>query len=104
MERLDDVATIETPEQLELALPLAGVGSRALAFLLDFAIQLIPIIIALVVVIVSLSLNAFDKDAIQGLSEGRVPLLVGALFSAVLFATNFLYFTIWDLASRGQSP
>jgi uncharacterized RDD family membrane protein YckC len=104
MERLDDVATVETPEQLELELPLAGVGSRALAFILDFLIQLIPIVIAMVVVVVSLSLQVFEKNDLQGLSEGRVPLLASALFSAILFATNFLYFTIWDLVSRGQSP
>jgi len=104
MERLDDVATVETPEQLELELPLAGVGSRALAFLLDFLIQLIPIVIAMVVLVAALSLNVFGEDDVKGFGEGRIPLLAGALFSAVTFATNFLYFTFWDLVSRGQSP
>jgi uncharacterized RDD family membrane protein YckC len=104
MERLDDVATVETPEQLELALPLAGVGSRALAFIFDFLIQLIPIVIAMIVLVVSFSLQLFKAEDAKGLGEGRLPLMASALFSAIVFATNFLYFTFWDLVSRGQSP
>jgi uncharacterized RDD family membrane protein YckC len=104
MERLDDVATVETPEQLELALPLAGVGSRSLAFIIDFLIQLIPIVIAMIVVAVSFSLQLFKGEDAKGVGEGRLPLMASALFSAIVFATNFFYFTFWDLVSRGQSP
>jgi uncharacterized RDD family membrane protein YckC len=104
MKRLDDVATVETPEQIELELPLAGVGSRAVAYLLDFLIQLIPVVIAMVLLVVALSLDLGLKGSADGIMRGRVPLVAAAVFSAVLFATNFLYFTIWDLAARGQSP
>ena len=31
-------------------------------------------------------------------------MLASAIFSAITFATNFLYFTFFDLVSRGQSP
>ncbi len=36
----NDKLTIETPEQTALEFPLAGVGSRAMAFLLDSLIQI----------------------------------------------------------------
>src|SRR5450432_1833618 len=97
MERLDDVATVETPEQLELALPLAGVGSRSLAFIFDFLIQLIPIVICLIAVTALFSLKLFKTEDAKGMGEGRLPLMATALFSAIVFATNFLYFTFWDL-------
>ena len=105
MERLEDVATVETPEQIELALPLAGVGSRALAFILDFAIQLVPIIIALVLVLAVKSislLNTAGKDAAP--NDVRPSVMAAAVFSIIVFVTNFLYFTFFDLVSRGQSP
>ncbi len=104
MERLDDVATVETPEQLELALPLAGAGSRSLAFIFDFLIQLIPIIVAMIVLITALALEPFKGENAQGIIAGRLPLWGAAIFSVITFATNFLYFTFWDLVSRGQSP
>ena len=105
MERLEDVATVETPEQIELALPLAGVGSRALAFMLDFLIQLIPIIIALAVVLTANSIALIDRtngrDPVQ---DFRPSVMAAAIFSVIAFVTNFLYFTFFDLVSRGQSP
>jgi uncharacterized RDD family membrane protein YckC len=104
MERLEDVATVETPEQLQLALPLAGVGSRALAYIIDFLIQLIPIIIAMVLVVVGFALEPLKEGSSKDLVEGRIPVLASALFSVITFATNFLYFTFFDLVSRGQSP
>jgi uncharacterized RDD family membrane protein YckC len=104
MERLEDVATVETPEQLQLSLPLAGVGSRALAYIIDFLIQLIPIVIAMVLLVVGLALEPFKGSNSKTLAEGRLPMMAGAIFSAITFATNFLYFTFFDLVSRGQSP
>jgi uncharacterized RDD family membrane protein YckC len=104
MERLEDVATVETPEQLQLALPLAGVGSRSLAFIIDFLIQLIPIIIAMVMLVTALALEPFTGREPKDLVEGRLPVMASAIFSGVTFATNFLYFTFFDLVSRGQSP
>ena len=105
MERLDDVATVETPEQIELALPLAGVGSRALAFILDFLIQLIPIIIAMVVVVVTNSITVISKtEKGEVVQDIRPSVMAAAVFSVIVFVTNFLYFTFFDLVSRGQSP
>jgi uncharacterized RDD family membrane protein YckC len=104
MERLDDVATVETPEQLELALPLAGAGSRSLAFIFDFLIQLIPIIVAMIILITALAIEPFKGGNAKTMIEGRLPLWGAVIFSAITFATNFLYFTFWDLVSRGQSP
>jgi hypothetical protein len=43
----DDKLTIETPEQTSLEFPLAGVGSRCMALLLDTLIQMIVGIIVL---------------------------------------------------------
>lgn len=105
MERLDDVATVETPEQIELALPLAGVGSRALAFILDFAIQLIPIVVALALVLTANSISLLNKAGKnEAPNDVRPSVMAAAVFSIIVFVTNFLYFTFFDLVWRGQSP
>ncbi|MGB9490978.1 MAG: RDD family protein, partial [Terriglobales bacterium] len=40
--------TIETPEQIELEFPIAGLGSRGMALLLDTLIQAVVVIVVLV--------------------------------------------------------
>ncbi|MGZ6964716.1 MAG: RDD family protein, partial [Acidimicrobiia bacterium] len=42
--RLDDRITISTPEGLDMEITLAGVGSRAIAGLLDLTIEVLVLI------------------------------------------------------------
>ena len=58
---LHELAEVETPEQVTVGLPLAGVGSRAYAYLLDLVWQSLIILIALIVAFTALALGSFGQ-------------------------------------------
>jgi uncharacterized RDD family membrane protein YckC len=91
-----DKLTIDTPEQIALELPLAGIGSRSLALLVDSLIQIAAAI--LLIFAVSGFVLAFSS--------------ISSLFSAigmavVIFCIFFLYwgyFTLFEILWNGQTP
>ncbi|MHB8419993.1 MAG: RDD family protein [Myxococcales bacterium] len=99
---LYDAAQVETPEQIELSLPLAGIGSRAIAYLLDLLCQLVPIAaLAIPLLLIAPASRLVDKGA-DGLPElSTLPL---AILSLSVFAVNFGYFALFETLWRGQSP
>ena len=99
---LNDVTTIETPENVEMALPLAGIGSRFLAYLVDLAWQSIAVIAALAFAMVQFprAMKPVDKNPDGTFS---IAWLAVALVNAILFAVNFFYFIAFE-AWRGQTP
>jgi uncharacterized RDD family membrane protein YckC len=102
---LYDAAQVETPEQIELTLPLAGIGSRSVAYLLDLLCQVIPITLAAVVAFTLVPLAAdaeiFGKNA-AGVPELETAPL--AILSLTIFVVNFGYFALFETFWRGQSP
>ncbi len=90
--------TIDTPEQIALEFPLAGVGSRFLAIAFDTVLQggAIAVLVA-----IGLTLRAV---------AGRVPPLrgLGIWGIALLFALGFVvysgYFAIFEAIWSGQTP
>ena len=102
---LYDAAQVETPEQIELTLPLAGIGSRAVAYLLDLLCQIIPI--ALVTILAFTLIPAAAESDIIGKNAAGVPELETlplAILSLSIFAVNFGYFALFETFWRGQSP
>jgi uncharacterized RDD family membrane protein YckC len=104
---LFEVSKVETPEQVDIDLPLAGIGTRGLAYLLDLVFQLIPLMVLATALYVILPEDArpsgvFDSDHRPG--PRRLNPLAGAIFSMIVFVTNFGYFVIFELRWRGQSP
>ncbi|MFH0900581.1 MAG: RDD family protein [Pseudomonadota bacterium] len=102
---LHEVSTIETPEQIAVDLPLAGIGSRALAYIVDILIQAIPIVVAAVaaVAVFELELGGLvQTDAESG--EPGISLMFVVVISAVTFAVNFGYFVLFEMTWAGQSP
>ena len=94
---LYDQLKIDTPEQIALELPLAGIGSRFLAMLIDtliqFAFYLITALIFIFTLQVGSSMFMF------------LPRLVGpALAIFILFAIYWGYFAIFEIAWKGQTP
>jgi hypothetical protein len=72
LDRLD----IETPEQIALELPLAGIGSRFLALAIDSLLQGVCIL----AIVISWCPSAFTGDILHFLkSGGREPLRVNGL-------------------------
>jgi uncharacterized RDD family membrane protein YckC len=88
--------TIETPEQISLEFPLAGVGSRGYALGLDTLIQVIA---GLAVVLVVL-FTAPDLERSWG--QARNWELAIALF--LLFCLYWGYFAIFEILWNGQTP
>jgi uncharacterized RDD family membrane protein YckC len=90
--------TIETPEQIALEFPLAGVGSRFLALAFDSLLQAGGIV-ALIVIGLILRAVAGIAPPLRGLGVWGI---------ALLFAAGFLiysaYFAVFEAVWSGQTP
>ncbi len=92
-----DKLTIETPEQTALEFPIAGVGSRFLAFALDTVIQ----IVAVLVVVIGIAL----LPARAAVPVPSLPRLWGiTIFVVFAFSVYFGYFAIFEAVWNGQTP
>lgn len=88
--------TIETPEQIALEFPLAGLGSRGLALSID---SLIQVIIALItVLIVRLTLPDLDQTWLGAKNW----VIAGEVF--LLFCLYWGYFAAFEILWNGQTP
>lgn len=96
-----DQLSIETPEQVALSLPVAGIGSRFLAILVDSLIQ----IAALTLFWVSLALLVSGSSSVKA-AEPTAHEQAWAV--AILIFLHFLvfwgYFTLFEGLARGQTP
>jgi len=95
-----DHIIIETPEQISLELPLAGIGSRSLALALDTLIQVVA---GLALFVVWVSLRAPD------LARGSGGAKAGGAWTAALlvlaaFLLQFGYFAYFEAIWNGQTP
>lgn len=90
---MSDIYSLETPESVAVSYPIAGIGSRFLALLIDSLIQTLVIIaVAIVMYVAGLSLGG---------SAGYVVFGVGTLIIAVILLGYFIFFEIiWN----GQTP
>jgi len=91
-----DKLTIDTPEQTVLEYPIAGLGSRFLALLLDTGIQVVLGFFALIV-------GSFIG---VGLARwgGLGPQWVVAIIVFLLFLLNSAYFALFEIFWNGQTP
>jgi len=88
--------TIETPEQISLEFPLAGVGSRGYALCIDTLIQ----VIAAIVVSLIVAFTATDLERSWLLARNWEMAI--ALF--LLFCLYWGYFAIFEILWNGQTP
>ena len=88
---------IDTPEQIALELPLAGIGSRFLAIAIDTLIQIVLYLLTGLVFLLLLP---------EGLSIFTfLPKTLGpALAIFVGFAIYWGYFAVFEIIWRGQTP
>jgi uncharacterized RDD family membrane protein YckC len=87
--RLDDQITISTPEGVDMEITLAGLGSRAIAGLLDLTIEVFVLLGLLLV------FGAFGGD-----SSG----FVVAVFVIGIFLVLFGYFVLFEVLNHGRTP
>jgi uncharacterized RDD family membrane protein YckC len=97
-----EVLTIETPELLELRLPLAGFGPRALAWVIDSLIIGVGSIILFGLVIAALAGSLFGRGADNSHAMLVFMVLLGvvALFGPVIYYVLFEYF--WNGQTLGK--
>ena len=91
---------VDTPEQIALEFPLAGIGSRFLAIFID---SLLQIIFFFVVILIA----AFTVSALQDFwaSLNSLSGFVGAIvFFLVPFCLYWGYYAIFEIIWRGQTP
>ncbi|RKH04727.1 RDD family protein [Corallococcus sp. CA047B] len=87
---------VATPERVALSLPVAGIGYRCLAWLVDASLLFFfwVALYFVVTLLVSDVLGAFQ--ALSG--------LVQTLLAVGLFATQWLYWTLAEVFFHGQTP
>ena len=88
--------TIETPEQVPLEFPLAGIGSRFLALALDTLIQL-----AVALLLVLVGVLAFAGASSTAPRQG---MWVLAVYILLAFLLQFGYFAVFEAIGNGQTP
>jgi uncharacterized RDD family membrane protein YckC len=88
----EDRVRIATPEGVDVELTLAGFGSRFIAAILDFAIQ-VTFIVAVAVVLEQTGRFEQEADAVGA-----------ALFAIAFFLTFFFYDVLFEVRSRGRTP
>jgi len=88
----EDTVRIATPEGVELEVPLAGIGSRLTARILDHLIQLVVILAALLIFSGSVDTDS-ESDAFVA--------IVGTL---MLFAILWVYDVAFEAFAGGRTP
>ena len=92
-----DQLRIDTPEQIALELPLAGIGSRFLGLAIDTLIQTVVYLIVGFIFLFTLPVGSSVFTF--------VPRLLGpALAVFVLFAIYWGYFAFFETVWKGQTP
>lgn len=87
----DRTLAVETPEHVSIDYPLAGLGSRFAALLLDLVLVGLLLLAPLIPVLIATRLGAFDG-------------LVAALWIAYSFAVLWGYFFLHEAFRDGQTP
>ncbi len=95
---MGDHLTIETPEQISLDLPLAGIGSRFLAVGLDTLLQIGSGLVILVVWLALSALAGGGRTFSQGSVWPTVLIVMG------VFLLQYGYFAFFEAIWHGQTP
>ncbi len=95
---LEQTVLVETPEHVVLSYSVAGVGSRALAALIDYALWLVTWII-----IYNVLAPLFARNA-DGEAESALGMWVLGLVILLTFGSLFGYYVLFEGLRDGQTP
>lgn len=98
----EDKVTITTAEGVTLELPLAGIGSRAIAALIDQAIKVLLIVAAIAALAGGTA--AFDAFAGGGTGRDESTFLAIAVAFIAIFLVNFGYDVLFETLASGRTP
>jgi uncharacterized RDD family membrane protein YckC len=96
MDLNSDQLNIDTPELVSIQMPLAGIGSRFIALLID------TLIWAVGLVVLGLLVWAF-QPALQAFSNLSYQWTV-AILTIAIFLLNWGYFTLFEAFGNGRTP
>ncbi|MFB3915386.1 MAG: RDD family protein [Terriglobales bacterium] len=91
-----DQLTIDTPEQIALELPLAGIGSRFLALAFDTLLQIIMFVVAGL----GVGVLAPAMRRLGSLPASFIP----TIFILFAFTLYWGYFALFEIFMNGQTP
>ena len=96
-----DQLNIETPEQVDLQFPIAGIGSRFVAVSIDHVIQILPYVVLVIAVAI------FSKGGTTGAAETKMDAGTKWVIAVFIFL-NFLwfwgYFVLFEGYWNGRTP
>lgn len=98
----EDKVTITTAEGVTLDLPLAGIGSRAIAALLDGVIKGLLTIAVIAAFFGGAAL--FDDETIGGARPSSGFFVGLAIAFVVIFLVNFAYDVLFETLASGRTP
>ncbi len=91
-----DQISIDTPELVSIEMPLAGIGSRFIALLVDYLLFAVGVVVLLLAILFVLpAMHAFNR-----ISEQWAEALVIFFF----FLLNWGYFTLFEAFGNGRTP
>lgn len=100
-----DQLSIATPELVAIEFPLAGLGSRFVAVLLDYLLQAAVVIILTIVFLVLLSgLSRGGGGAASSSSGSLSTKWTIAIVIAIPFLLEWAYFALFEAFWHGQTP
>jgi uncharacterized RDD family membrane protein YckC len=100
---LRDQLSIETPELVGIEFPLAGIGSRCVALLVDSFVQGFSLVVLLIVNI--LILAALPRTSVQHHTQSSdTAKWAIALVILIPFLLQWGYFTLFEAFWNGQTP
>jgi uncharacterized RDD family membrane protein YckC len=96
-----DQLNIETPEQVELHFPVAGVGSRFLAILTDTVLQAIAYLVLFL--FLALVVSGAKRSDVGAMSDNAAKWFVAAVV-LIHFLLFWGYFSLFEAFWNGQTP
>lgn len=109
MPQVPDQLSIDTPELVAIDFPIAGIGSRFVAVLVDYLLQFAFLLLLLVVFGIISWATHLDgarpvKATGQPVSQATIDKWVQAIFIAIPFLLQWGYFTLFEAFWNGQTP
>jgi len=94
----DPALKVETPERVELSLDVAGLGTRALSYLVDF------LVLFLLWTTVALASSLFNRQGVSLDDLYALRSLVKAALGLAVFAVHWGYWVLFETLWSGRSP
>ncbi len=99
---MEDKLVVQAADAVEVELPVAGIGSRSYAFLIDWHIRFLLALAWLVLIAVLVGLLWPAEDFFSPLlKSGRAALYAGLLPAAAIY---FLYHPLLEIVMQGRTP